>query len=98
MQVAAGFDMDGEVRAASLDKRRQECIRLFNHEMDIQGQTGDRRYGTDNRWTDSEVRHEVPIHDIHMQQVCSSGFHTGDLVSKTYKIGCQDGGRDFYHG
>src|SRR6186713_107772 len=90
MQVVDRFSVDGDDGGAGGRKRFEIAIRLADHQVHVERQgrglfqRGD--YGNANR----DVRHEVPVHHIHMNLVGAATLHLRDLVGQPREIRRQD--------
>ncbi len=84
--MAARFNMHGQYRAARVNKRRQQRIRFFDHQVDIERQVGNRVQGLHHRRTNGQVRHKAAVHHIHVQQRSPRRLDAGDFIGQTRKI------------
>ena len=75
---------------ARLDERGNVAIRVLDHEMDIQGHARNPFDRAHHRRADGEVRHEVAVHHVHVDQVGASAFGRGDAGAQRGEVGRQD--------
>jgi hypothetical protein len=51
--------------------------------------------GDDGR-PDRDVRHEMAVHDVDVQQIRAAGFHARHFVRQAREVGGEDGGGDLH--
>ena len=90
MQMRAGLDMDRQICGTCLGKFRQETVRVGHHQMDIEGKGSHLPDRFDDRRADGKVRHEMPVHDIHVHEIGASPFDGGNLIREMGEVGRQD--------
>jgi hypothetical protein len=93
----AGFLVDGDPIRAGFGKCGDELLRLFNHEVTIEWDFRDfTKRGYDGR-ADRNVRDEMTIHDVHMEDGGSS-FDSGlGFRAEASEVGRKDGGSELDH-
>ncbi len=62
--------------------------------MDVERHRGDARERADDRRTDRDVRDEMPVHDVDMNEVGAAAFDGRDRRAKGCEVGRQDRRRD----
>ena len=60
------------------------------HEVAVEFETGRRSQRRDDRHPKRDVRHKMPVHDVHMEQV-DRVLDSRDLVAQVGKVGGQNG-------
>ena len=79
---------------AGVDKSRNVLVGIRNHQMDVQRQFGHFPYGFHYWWPDSDVRHKMAVHHIHMQQMCPGFFDLADVFAERRKVRRKNGRSD----
>ena len=69
-------------------------VGIGDHEVSVQWRGGNPGQGCDHGWTEGEIRNEVSIHQIEVQQIGAGGFDLGDLSGEPGKIRRQKGWSD----
>src|SRR5215471_12818678 len=64
VQVYACFLVNGNPIGAGFGKDRDKFIRVFDHQVAVERQFRCSSQGLNYWWADSEVGHEVSIHDV----------------------------------
>jgi hypothetical protein len=85
--MVADFDVNRDPGNGCCDEVVDQIVGSGHHQMRVEGDAGPCRKITDHRRSEGEVWHEVPIHDVEVQQVCTSTLDLGHLVGKARKIG-----------
>ncbi len=96
MQVDDRLGVDRDDIASRIDKGIDEAIRVFDHEVHVEGQACRLSQGRDDTGTDGDVRHIVAVHYIHMDQVSAGLLHRLDFLPQPAEIGGQNGGCDLF--
>ena len=86
VQVPARFLVDRNLVGAGIDENRRVFVRVFDHQVKIESQIGDLADALDHRRTKGQIRHEMPVHHIHMEHRHSRDFDSMNLVSQAGKI------------
>jgi hypothetical protein len=81
--------VDRHVARADLGVLRSPPVRLLDHQVTVDRQRGVLEQRLDHRQAQGQVRHEVVVHDIHVQPVGDAG-HRGGLVGEPGKVRGQD--------
>ncbi len=89
------FLVDDQRVGPGLGKRVQEPIRLLDHQVDFQGNRGDRPQPADDHGTKREVWYEVAVHDVNVNPVSPRGHDLSHLLSQPALVGRQDRGGEF---
>ncbi len=90
---AGRLGVDRHVARARLGVLRRPAVRLLDHEVTVEGQRGVLEQRLDHGQAQGEVRHEMVVHDIHVQPV-GGACHRGGLVGEPGKVRGQDARRD----
>jgi hypothetical protein len=85
--------VDRHVARAGLGVRRCPPVRLADHQVAVDRQRRVLEQGLDDGQAEGEVRHEVVVHDIHVQPVRDAGDR-GDLIGEPGKVRGQYARRD----
>jgi hypothetical protein len=87
VKVRKHFDMNGHHGGARIGECVDVAVGLLDHEMDVQ------RYGrhalqrADDGNPDGDIRDEVPVHDVNVNQVGASPFDSPHRVAKGGEVG-----------
>src|SRR5262249_46905759 len=97
VQMPASLLMHQNPRRARLRKRRNEFIRILNHEVSVKNRFGNRfsqrrHHGRPNR----DVRHKMSVHYVQMQQRAAALERLFRISRQIRKICRQYGWRKFY--
>jgi hypothetical protein len=90
MEVHDCFRVHGYHRSASLDERLDVPVGLFDHEMHVERHLRDPLERSDHGRTDGQVRNEVAVHHVHVNQLGAAAFGRGYGGAKGGKISRQD--------
>ena len=74
---------------AGLREVVEEITRVVDHQVAVEVQVGTRSKARNDGRADREVRHEVAVHDIDVQQV-SLGRDARDVVGECGEVGRED--------
>jgi hypothetical protein len=85
--------VDRHVPGAGLGVLRRPAVRILDHQVTVERQRGVFEQRLDHGQAESEVRHEVVVHDIHVQPVRGGG-HRGLLLGEPGEVCGQDARRD----
>ncbi len=94
MQVGTGFDVDGYSVCAGSGESRNQPVRSFDHQVDIQRKVRNPAAGFDDPRPHRQVRDEMAVHDVDVDPVCAAGFGLMNGVPQRGEIGREDRGRD----
>jgi hypothetical protein len=97
MEVPAGFGVHAHRSRASLNKYRGEKIGIFDHQMVVELKACDASNAFRHRWAKRQIRHEMPIHDVHMEHLDTRRFHGFDLLAEARKVGGKNGWKNLDH-
>ncbi len=81
------FAVDSEIVGTGIEVGIDILLGVGDHEVDIKGQIGDAIDLFDDERAETQVRHEVAIHDIAMQPVDAGGFDIAELIAQAREIG-----------
>ena len=86
MEMWTGFHMHREIVRTSFGELGDEGVGVRYHEMDIERQLSDFSERRHDRRTDGQIRNEMPVHDIDMEEVSPRPFHGRHLVCQSGKV------------
>jgi hypothetical protein len=90
---ARGLGVDRHVPGTGLGVRGSPPVRLLDHQVTVERQRGVLEQRPDDGQAEGQVRHEVVVHDVHMQPVRDAGDRCG-LVGEPGEVRGQDTRRD----
>src|SRR5690606_5775504 len=88
VQMRTSLYMDSDKVSACFCKLLNIKVRIFDHQMDIHRQFGQRTDGIQDNRPKRNIWYEMAVHNIHMDPICSCSFHFQYFFSKFGKIGC----------
>ena len=71
---------------AGLCERLNVAAGLGEHQMHVKRQIASFANARDHAGPHRKVRDEMPVHDIHMQQIRAAGLHARNRLAKTAEI------------
>ena len=90
VEMAAGFLVDADHVRACGGEVRDEGVGVLDHEVAVERQFGDRPDGFDDRRPEADVRDEVAVHDIDVDDGAAATLSRGDLVSEMREVRGED--------
>lgn len=101
-EVESSVEMDGRLALAmhrndigtSLDKVRNEQLRLDNHEMYVERLFSDGAQGIDDEGPNGDVRDEAAVHNVDVDPVAARLVNGADFISEFGEVCGEDGGGD----
>ena len=94
MQMCACFSVNDEALTTCFDIALRHDIRCVHHEVCFKRLRGVRTNCCNHVRSESEVRHELTIHDIELNDVNASLIKRMDFFTKLGEISGQYGGSD----
>ena len=94
MQVGQHFHVHRDHCRACLHERLYIEVRIRDHQMDIERYAGHPLDRFHHRRADGDVRHEVAVHHVHVNQIGTAAFGGRDGLAEHGKVGRQNRGRD----
>ncbi len=84
-----GQDLEvyGDAVGTSLDERLEIAIRRLDHQVHVERQTGDLADGLDDQRAKGDVGHEVPVHDVEVQQIRAAALDLADVLGEMGEVG-----------
>src|SRR5687768_6338415 len=73
------------------------AVWLLDHQVHVEGPRGHFANRADLDRTDRDVRHEMPVHDVDVNEICPAALDRRNVLSQIREICRQDGGRDLNH-
>ncbi len=98
IEMDAGFLVDRDPSGAGFRKCRYELVRPFNHEMAIERNFRDFAKRSYDGGPDRDIRDEVAIHHVHVEDACSSFDDGLRICAEASEVSREDGGSQFDHG
>ena len=90
IQMPDGFDVDGHHAGARGDELLDVAIRVLDHQVHVERPCGDASDRAHHRRTDRDVRDEVPVHHVDVNQVRAATFGRRDIASERCEVGGQN--------
>ena len=94
MQMRQHFDVDRDHRRAGLGEGVDVAIGIGDHQVDVERHRRDPLERPDDRRADRDVRHEVAVHDVDVNQVGAAALDGRDRVAEGREVGREDRRRD----
>ncbi len=94
VQVCAGFCMHDQARAAGVDVLLGHHVGRVDHQVRLEWHRGVLAGRRDHIGAECEVRDELAVHHVPLDQIDASRLELGDLVAELGEIGGQDGRSD----
>src|SRR5215208_21462 len=98
MQVATGLLVDRQISRAHRRKPLQIAFWLLDHQVHVERQRGGPTDRLDDDETEADVRDEVAIHDVNVDQIHASRLSLADLIGQMTKVCIEHGGREPHPG
>ncbi len=92
--LVLALDVERDVGRARLDELRDEFPRPGDHEMHVERQLGQRPDRLDDGGAESDVRHEMAVHDVDVEHVRAALLGAGQVGAQIAEIGGDDGRSD----
>ena len=94
VQVRHRLDVHGNHVGAGGDELVDIPIRLFDHQVHVERPGRDALDRADDRRANGDVRHEVAVHHVDMDQVGAAPFDRGDVAPEVREVCREDRRRD----
>jgi len=94
MEVRQHFDMHRDHAGARLGECVEVLVGIHDHQVNIQRNLRDSPNRFHDRRSDGDVRDEMAVHDVDVDQIGAAALGRADRVAKRGKVGCQDRGGD----
>src|SRR4051812_46262371 len=98
MQVRHRFDVYRDHRRPGVNESPDIAVRLLNHQVHVEWPRGDSLDGSHDGNADGNVRHEMTVHDVDMDQIGTAPFGGADIASKRSEVGGENRRRDLNRG
>ena len=86
VQVPASFLMHRNPIRPRLGKRRNKLVRILDHQVAVERQLRHLAQRLHHRRPNRQVRHEMPIHNIHMDDRRATFLRRAHLFAQTGKV------------
>ena len=86
MHVRASLGMHRDAVGARVGEFLHVRVDRRDHKMHVKRSLGVRLDGANDERSDRDVRHEMPVHHIHMDQVGAGRFNCRNLGAKLREI------------
>src|ERR1051326_1667745 len=93
LQMTLGFDVNRDHVRAGVEERADVELRLLDHQMTVERQRRRLADGLHDHRSDRQVRHEVAVHHIEVQEV-GAGFDVTNLVAELREVSGKNRWRD----
>ena len=90
IQVRTGFLVNGNPIGAGRREVGNEQVRVFDHQVAIEGQIGNFAQRLHKRRSHGEIGDKMPVHDIHMDDGATARGGGANLVRQMGEIGRQN--------
>jgi len=97
IEMDAGLLVDRDPSSAGFRESGDEFVRPFNHQMTIEWDFRDFAKRSYDRRPDCDIRDEVAIHHVHMEDACSSFDDRLRFCAEAGEVSRQNGGSKFDH-
>ena len=87
MEVGQHLGMNRDPRRSGVDERLDVAIGVENHQVHVERNLGHLVDGLHDQRSERDVRHEMAVHDVQVQQVGATPFDLGDLRCQRGEIG-----------
>jgi hypothetical protein len=94
VQVRAGFEVNADDVRTGARESLDIALGLADHEVRVDRQLRGPTHRLDHHRPERDVRHEMPVHHVHVDDVSASCLDRSDFLREPAKVGAQDGGRD----
>ena len=74
--------MEGDNIGTCFDESVGIALRIGDHQMNIKNQVGLGTYGLNQSGTEADIRHEMSVHNIQVQVVCTRLIHAPDFITE----------------
>ncbi len=94
VEVRLGLDVDRDPRRARVEILVERPERLLDHQVDVEGDLRVPAKRAQDQGADGEVRHEVPVHHVEMDEVRPAPLAGRDRLVQPSEVGGEEGGGD----
>src|SRR5581483_6855894 len=84
--MRTNFLLDEHLVRPGFDKDRRIAVRIGNHQMYVELELGDLPYRLHHWRPESQVRHEMSVHHIDVQDACARLFDSRDFLAEPRKV------------
>ena len=86
-----GLGVNGHDIRLALEEPRKLVQRVGNHQVHVERKVGDALELFDEGNAQREVRDEMTIHDVHMNEACSALLDHANIALHVHEVGRQNG-------
>ena len=97
VEVAAGLLVDADHVGTGGGEVRDKGVGVLDHQVAVELQFGDGPDGLDDGRPEADVRDEVAVHDIDVNDGAATALGCGDLVGEMREVRGEDGKGEFDH-
>jgi hypothetical protein len=90
VEVIAGFGVNDEHLAASLDIEVRELVGLLDHQVGLEGAIGAISHRRNHIGTERQIRNESTIHNVELESIDASFVQRDDFVAKPTEVCGED--------
>ncbi len=90
VQVDGVLHVDQQGVGPGVGEGVEVAVGLGDHQVDLQGQARDGPQRLHDHGAHADVRHEVAVHDVHVDAVGAGGLGLADLLAQPGEVGGQD--------
>ena len=87
MQIVVALPVDQKRIGAGRGELLQEEVRVRDHQVDLEREPRHPPKRLDDRRAHREIRHEVPVHHVHVDPIGSRLLRLGHLLAQTGEVG-----------
>ena len=70
-----------------LDECLEITVRRLDHQVHVERQAGDLANGLDDQRAKGDVGHEVPVHDVEVQQIRAAALDLANVLGQMSEVG-----------
>ena len=94
MQVREHLGVHGEGGRAGLGERVEEAVGIRNHQVHVERHGGHALERSDDGDANRDVRHEVAVHDVHVDEISPAALRRADGLAERGEVRGEDRRRD----
>ena len=94
LEVIGGLDVDRDPVRSGVEVLLQAGLRPLDHQVHVERQPSRFAQGADDRRAEGQVRHEMAVHHVHVDEVRAPGLGHRQGVGEAREVGREQGRRD----